>query len=114
MNKIKTQNIQNEDNLYQNAISIIDNGRRKIAETIYNESTKSYYLLGKLIVEDEQNGSIKAEYGKKVIETLSKKLNIRYGKGFSVSTLKDCRAFYQKSQSLTDELNFKLSFIHYT
>ena len=114
MDKTKIQNIQNEDNLYQNAISIIDNGRRKIAETIYNESTKSYYMLGKLIVEDEQKGSIKAEYGKKVIETLSKKLTIRYGKGFSTSTLWDCKKFYQKLQSVTGELNFRLSFTHYT
>ena len=114
MDEIKTQNSNEEDKLYQDAISIIDKSRKRIIETIYNESTKSYYKLGQLIVEDEQDGNIKAEYGKKIIETLSKKLNIRYGKGFSVSTLKDCRLFYKKSQSLTGELNFKLSFTHYT
>lgn len=111
---MKDLKIQKEDKLYQNAISIIDNGRKKIAEAIYNESTKSYYMLGKLIVEDEQQGNIKAEYGKKVIETLSKKLTLKYGKGFSKSTLWDCKKFYQKLQSVTGELNFKLSFTHYT
>lgn len=109
-----THTLTNNDKLYQDAISIIDLGRKKTVEAIYNESTKSYYMLGKLIVEDEQDGSLKAEYGKKTIATLSKRLTIRYGKGFSVSTLKDCRQFYQKSQSLTGELNFKLSFTHYT
>lgn len=114
MNQIKTQNNQEENNLYNNAISIIDQGRNKIVEAIYNESTKSYYMLGKIIVENQQDGEFKAEYGKKVIEYLSKRLTVRYGKGFSISTLKDCRQFFKKSQSLTGELNFKLSFTHYT
>ncbi len=106
--------LQNNNLLLDKAISIIDNGRKKIVEAIYNESTKSYYLLGKLIVEDEQQGETKAKYGKKVLENLSKNLTLKYGKGFSLSTLKDCRKFYIKSQSLTDLLRFKLSFTHYT
>lgn len=114
MDKTKVQNTQSEDKLYQDAIFIIDKGRNKIIQTLYNESTKSYYMLGKLIVEGEQQGSMKAQYGKKVIENLSKKLTLRYGKGFSVSTLKDCRLFYKKSQSLIDQLDFKLSFTHYS
>ena len=114
MDKIITQNNQEENKLYNNAISIIEQGRNKIVEALYKESTKSYYMLGKLIVEEEQNGNIKAEYGKKVVENLSKKLTIKYGKGFSNSTLWDCKKFYQKLQSLTGELNFKLSFTHYT
>ena len=107
------QQLQNS-NLLDKAMSIIDNGRKNIVEAIYNESTKSYYLLGKLIVEDEQQGELKAQYGKKVLENLSKELTLKYGKGFSLSTLKDCRKFYVKSQSLTDQLRFKLSFTHYT
>lgn len=103
-----------EDVLFSKAVSIIDNGRRNVIESIQNETTKSYYALGKLIVQHEQDGKDKAEYGKKTIETLSKKLTVRYGRGFSASTLKDCRLFFQKSQSLTGELKFKLSFTHYT
>ena len=106
--------VQNNNLLLDKAISIIDKGRKNIVEAIYNESTKSYLLLGKLIVEDEQQGDIKAQYGKKVLENLSKSLTVKYGKGFSPSTLKDCRKFYVKSQSLTDQLKFKLSFTHYT
>ncbi len=106
------QQLQNS-NLLDKAISIIDKGRKNIVEAIYNESTKSYYLLGKLIVEDEQQGELKAQYGKKVIENLSKKLTVRYGKGFSASTLWDCKKFFIKLQSLTGELKFKLSFTHY-
>ncbi|MFK5975883.1 MAG: PDDEXK nuclease domain-containing protein [Sulfurovum sp.] len=105
---------QNNNILLDKAISIIDNGRKKVIEAIYNESTKSYYRLGELIITEEQQGEIKAEYGKKTIENLSKKLTIKYGKGFSVSTLWDCKKFFLKLQSLTGELNFKLSFTHYT
>ena len=105
MKQINTQDSTNEDKLYNKAI--------------YNESTKSYYLLGRLIVEEEKSGQDKAQYGKKVVENLSQKLTVRYGRGFFKSTLKDCRLFYKKyvfgkSQSLTDEFNFKLSFTHYT
>jgi len=106
--------IQNNNTLLDKAISIIDNGRKKVIEAIYNESTKSYYRLGELIINEEQQGNIKAEYGKKTIENLSKKLTLKYGKGFSVSTLWDCKKFFLKLQSLTGELNFKLSFTHYT
>jgi len=106
--------IQNNNILLDKAIFIIDNGRKKVIEAIYNESTKSYYKLGELIVTEEQQGEVKAEYGKKVLESLSNNLTLKYGKGFSLSTLKDCRKFYIKSQSLTGELKFKLSFTHYT
>lgn len=105
--------IQNSNILLNQAISIIDNGRKRVIEAIYNESTTSYYKLGELIVNQEQQGEAKAEYGKKTIENLSKNLTLKYGKGFSVSTLWDCKKFYIKLQSLTGELKFKLSFTHY-
>ena len=112
----------NQEFLYSQAVSIIDNGRESIVSSIYKETTKSYYLLGKLIIEDEQQGKKKAEYGKNIIQNLSKNLTLKYGKGFSKTTLWDCQKFYTKLQSLTGvlicnkngELNFQLSFTHYT
>ncbi len=68
-----------EKKLFQEAVSIINTGRQKIIQSIYNESTKSYYLLGKLIVEEEQKGKERASYGKQVIRNLSKKLTAKYG-----------------------------------
>jgi predicted nuclease of restriction endonuclease-like (RecB) superfamily len=118
--------LSKENNIYIQATQIIDSGRKNIVNSIYSESTKSYFLLGKLIIQEEQNGQQKAQYGEKIIESLSKKLTLKYGKGFSKSTLKDCRKFYQKiqsltgelptekSQSLTDQFKFRLSFTHYT
>ena len=112
----------NQEFLYKKAVLIINKGRETIVASIYKETTKSYYLLGKLIIEDEQQGKDKAEYGKNIIKNLSKKLTLKYGKGFSKSTLWDCQKFYTKLQSLTgelicsknEELNFQLSFTHYT
>jgi len=112
----------NQDSLYNQAISIIDKGRENIVTSIYKETTKSYYLLGRLIIEDEQKGEDKAQYGKSTIKNLSKRLTAKYGKGFLTSTLWDCQKFYKKIQSLTgelvctqnEELNFQLSFTHYT
>ncbi len=113
-------------NIYTKAVEIINTARENIVNSIYSESTKSYYLLGKLILEEEQNGDQKAEYGQKIIENLSKELTLKYGRGFSKSTLWDCVKFYKKIQSLTGEfqdqknysltgqLQFKLSFTHYT
>jgi predicted nuclease of restriction endonuclease-like (RecB) superfamily len=108
----QTENIKEE--FYDKAFVIVDSSRQKISNTIYHETTKSYYLLGKLIIENEQQGNIKAKYGKEVIKNLSTRLTTRYGKGFSNSTLWDCKKFYSKLQSATGVLNFKLSFTHYT
>ncbi len=120
-----------EKKLFQEAVSIINTGRQKIIQSIYNESTKSYYLLGKLIVEEEQKGKERASYGKQVIRNLSKKLTAKYGRGFSNSTLWDCQKFYKKFKSFFHSLKyrklqsatgvfeeknnfqFKLSFTHY-
>ena len=62
---------------------------------------ETYFLIEKLIVENEQNGNIKAEYGKQLFKELSKRLIERFGSGFSKSNLFNMRKFYlvyQKSQ----------------
>ncbi|KOH46869.1 hypothetical protein NC99_02690 [Sunxiuqinia dokdonensis] len=76
--------------------------------------TKTYFKIGKLIVEEEQNGKQRAVYGEKLITELSKELTEEYGKGFSTTNLKQMRTFYltySKGQTLSDE--FKLSWSHY-
>ena len=49
------------------------------------------YNVGRYIVEDEQGGNYRAEYGKQVIKLLSKKLEDKFGDGWSVDTLTRCR-----------------------
>lgn len=55
----------------------------------------SYWSIGQLIVENEQNGNERAEYGKAVFKGLSKKLTAEFGKGFDESNLRYMRLFHQ-------------------
>ncbi|MBQ7651521.1 MAG: hypothetical protein IJS15_11215 [Victivallales bacterium] len=58
----------------------------------------TYYEIGRMIVEDEQGGMERANYGKALLQELSAKLTSRFGKGWSVETLTKCRYFYSLNQ----------------
>ena len=76
--------------------------------------TKTYFLIGKRIVEEEQDGNKRAEYGKKLMKTLSEKLTKEFGRGFSQRNLEQMRTFYLRySISQTVSAEFKLSWSHY-
>jgi len=67
----------------------------------------TYFEIGRMIVEEEQGGSERAEYGKEVIIGLSKLLTKEFGKGFSVRNIEQMRRFYltySKTQTLSAEL----------
>ena len=60
---------------------------------------EAYWKIGQRIVEEEQAGKSKAEYGTQLIKNLSKKLGNEFGKGFSVANLKNFRQFYLTFQN---------------
>lgn len=94
--------------------NIIELSRKKIVSSINSTMTTTYFLIGKRIVEEEQNGVERAEYGIGLIKNLSKRLTENYGKGFSETNLKQMKSFYlayRKGQTVSDE--FKLSYSHY-
>jgi len=75
---------------------------------IYSEKLHAYWSIGQHIVEYEQEGKIKAEYGKQLLVQLAKDLR-QYGKGFSRTNLIYMRLFYTKypkSQTLSDFLSW--------
>ncbi len=75
---------------------------------------KTYFEIGRLIVEDEQKGFERAEYGKETLKNLSVRLTKEFGKGFSATNLKQMKNFYlayKISQTVSDQ--FKLSWSHY-
>ena len=74
--------------------SIIDKGRKTAYESVGNIMIETYWNVGKRIVEEEQKGKERAEYGKRIIEQLSSELTLRYGKGFSKRYLAYFRKFY--------------------
>jgi hypothetical protein len=56
--------------------------------------TRTYFEIGKIIVEEEQNGKNRAEYGRKLLKGLSQQLTGEFGKGFSVDNLQNMRKLY--------------------
>ena len=75
---------------------------------------RTYFEIGRIIVENEQNGKSRAEYGKETLKNLSERLTKDFGKGFSVENLDRMRFFYRTySNSSTVLTNFELSWSHY-
>lgn len=81
--------------------SIIDAGRRSAYNAVNSVIVQTYWQIGKRIVEEEQHGLGRAEYGKFLIETLSQELTKEYGTGFSVRSLQYYRKFYLFFQDVT-------------
>lgn len=84
-------------------------GRIQAVQAVNIHLVETYWQVGRHIVEFEQNGKIRADYGKGLISSLSKDLNLRHGKGFSRSNLIRCRQFYltyPKSAAVSQQLSW--------
>ena len=98
--------------MFQEIATIITKNKEKMIYQINTTLVTTYFQIGKVIVEKEQNGKLRAEYGKEVLKNLSKRLTKEFGTGFGLSGLYNMRLFYnryQKSQPLVG----KLSWSHY-
>jgi hypothetical protein len=80
--------------LYKKIIGIIEAARRAVAHTANLAMVQSYFEIGRMIVEDEQQGKSRAEYGKQTLRELSERLTEHFGKGFSEVNLRQMRNFY--------------------
>lgn len=104
----------NEDSFYSRILYLLKSARRTVVQSVNKTIVDTYFEIGRLIVEEEQNGKSKAEYGQNLITELSHKLTTEFGKGFSTTNLKQMRTFYltySKGQTVSDE--FRLSWSHY-
>ncbi len=92
--------------------TILAQARQKAATAVNSAMVEAYWLMGKRIVEEEQNGAHRASYGEGVIKQLAKDLVAEFGKGFSVANLKNFRQFYLtfpdfgKSYTLCSQLSW--------
>lgn len=77
---------------------LIQNARRNVATTVNTLQVLTNFEIGRRIVEYEQNGAERAEYGKELLKELSARLTEEFGKGFSLTNLKLMRQFYQEYQ----------------
>ena len=109
-----------EQNLYQSIANLLLQARQRVLQTINLTMVQTYYEIGRMIVEDEQQGKERAEYGKNLLISLSQRLIHDFGKGFSKDNLENMRKFYlaySKAETvsrLSDNApDFKLSWSHY-
>ncbi len=73
---------------------ILEQARGRARSAVNAAMVEAYWLIGRRIVEEEQHGQNKAEYGARLIEDLSTTLTADFGKGFSYANLYNCRQFY--------------------
>ena len=101
-----------EDSLFLSVKEIINQSRERVFRVANSTLLLCYWQIGQLIVEDEQQGKERAEYGKFVLKNLSKKLTFEFGKGFDYTNLSNMRKFYQ-AFPIVDTLSQQLSWSHY-
>ncbi len=110
---MKTQITVNEYNgLIENIGTLLDNARKQISKSINSVLIDTYWNIGKYIVEFEQQGKSKAEYGSNLLNRLSADLKIQYGSGFSRSNIHYMRKLYLVFP-IRETLSNKLSWSHY-
>ncbi|WP_294311825.1 PDDEXK nuclease domain-containing protein [uncultured Chryseobacterium sp.] len=116
------------EQLLQNISALLENARNKVVVAVNQTIVLTYFEVGRMIVEDDQHGESRAEYGKAVLKDLSLHLTKRFGKGFSQRNLEQMRQFYLSysiPQTLSAEsenintiqqsslIKFNLSWSHY-
>lgn len=95
--------------VYRRVHGILTEARSHAWRAVNTTMVAAYWEVGRAIVEEEQQGADRAGYGKELIDGLSRRLAIDFGRGFSATNLKQMRQFYlayQIRQTLSDELTW--------
>jgi len=95
-----------DTHFYNKIVHLLNEARKSVVRTINKTMVYTYYEMGRIIVEEEQKGKARAQYGKKLLQTLSEKLTKEFGKGFSVDNLENMRRFYL-TYSISETLSRK-------
>ncbi|SRR5690554_1335047 len=119
---------------FSQIVDLLQSARGNVVRTINQTMVTTYFEIGRMIVEEEQGGKERAEYGKQLLKELSKVLTKKFGRGFSVENLTKMRYFYltysnsstlltisPKSKTLSEDFQkqqtlsakFDLSWSHY-
>ena len=91
---------------------LLHSARQQLQQAVNTTMVQTYWHIGRLIVEDEQNGKERAEYGKKQLEQVADTLTQEFGKGFDARNLRNMRQFYL-AFPIWQSVNAKLSWTHY-
>ncbi|AMA49410.1 MULTISPECIES: PDDEXK nuclease domain-containing protein [Flavobacterium] len=94
---------------------ILSQARQKTYQAINTAMVEAYWNIGRKIVEEEQNGKERAQYGKEIIKTISIELTREFGKGFSERNIRKYRQFYQTFPEIEiwPTLSAKLNWSHF-
>ncbi len=101
-----------KNDILQDIRKIIEQGRLQVVRTVNTAMVMTYWEIGKRIVEDEQSGNARAEYGKFLLKNLAKELTEEFGKGFEERELRRMRQFFI-TFPIRDALRPELSWTHY-
>lgn len=110
------QPTSNNEELFQQVKKLILTARTETTKYVNYKMVNTYFEVGRMIVEYEQDGSAAAEYGKEIIRNLSEKLTAEFDRGFSYRNLNLMRKFYltYKRRIVQNvSAQFKLGFSHY-
>lgn len=89
---------------YAQIVDLLQSARNQVVRTVNQTMVFTYFEIGRTIVEEEQQGKDRAEYGKRLLKELSEILTKEFGKGFSITNIQQMRNFYlayQKQQTLS-------------
>ena len=127
---LQAESVLEYESVLADVAGVLETARHAAARSVNSVMTTAYWEIGRRLVEVEQAGQARADYGVRLLKRLSADLTVRFGRGFSVDNLEKMRLFYQKwpasytlstksetpsrisSEALT--LNFSLPWSHYT
>jgi predicted nuclease of restriction endonuclease-like (RecB) superfamily len=109
---------------YNKVANLLKEARESVVRTVNKTMVYTYLEIGRMTVEEEQNGKERAEYGKQILKELSKRLGVEFGKGFSVTNLQQMKNFYniygkqqtvsaKSEKAVVQSNNLQLSWSHY-
>lgn len=97
------------ESFFENVANLIEQARKHVGRTADLTMCITYFEIGRMIVEEEQGGKSRAEYGKGVMRGLADFLTERFGRGYSLSTLKNAKQFYNTYSPSISQTMFSLS-----
>lgn len=101
-----------QEDLFDQISNLIEQARKQVQRSVNTAMVQTYWHIGRLIVEHEQQGESRAAYGKEQLKRLSGRLTERFGKGFDVSNLRNMRRFYD-AFPIRETVSPELSWSHY-
>lgn len=104
--------LKTENTIIEEIRELLITSRENLQQSVNSVMVQTYWNIGRIIVEDEQGGENRAEYGKKQLEQISNSLTSEFGKGFDATNLRKMRQFYLVFPK-QDSVSLKLSWTHY-